>query len=342
LVYDDDSLTVSTHTLFIEGARLYLVSNKRFWSTSPYADVDIFSLANPTRPRYLSTINLPQNIPGTGAHALFSRRDTLFVSGGYGGMFIYDLRNPTQPRLLKRFGDHSGDVYNHTSWTTTDNNLMVMEEEVPHGRPLQLFDVSNIQNPRPISAFNSYVAATPHNPFIVQDRYVVSSWYQDGLQVWDISNPTTPTRIAYYDTYPDNDSSTVPMSGLGYDGYKGCWGAYPFLPSGNILASDIKYGLFVFSPPYPVTGLPAAPAKSTLRLWPNPTTDQLRLSLGHPASRLTVDVLNAIGQRARPTLALSAPYGEATLSLADLPAGIYFLRISADGQPATVRRVVRQ
>jgi len=40
---------------------------------------------------------------------------------------------------------------------------------------------------------------------------------------------------------------TSPLSG---GGYEGCWGVYPFLPSGNIVASDMQQGLYVLTPSY--------------------------------------------------------------------------------------------
>jgi hypothetical protein len=46
-------------------------------------------------------------------------------------------------------------------------------------------------------------------------------------------------EVANFDTYlPDNN------------GFNGAWGAYPFLPSGLILISDIESGLFVLEPTY--------------------------------------------------------------------------------------------
>ncbi len=344
VVYDRDTLSVSSHTCFIDGDRLYLVNNKRFWATN-YADVDILSLANPEKPRYLNTIDLPQTVQFTGGHALSARRDTLFVSGGYGGMFVYDARDPMAPSLISRFGNRSGGVYNHTSWTTTNNKLLVMEEEVPTGRPLELWDLSNMRAPRRISTFNTVVGkATPHNQFFVQDRYVVSSWYHDGIQVWDVQNPLAPVRAGFYDTYPINDSSNVPNTGLGYDGYEGCWGAYPFLPSGNILSSDITFGLFVNTPPYNVVGLKEdAAATKLVHMYPNPTTGSVRLTLGRAAQFATVEVLNALGQAARPAQRIGCGGRDVcSVSLAEVPPGIYFLRVSADGAAPTVRRVVRQ
>ena len=62
---------------------------------------------------------------------------------------------------------------------------------------------------------------------------------------FDISNPASPFKVAYYDTHPGNTD---------YNGFFGCWGTYPYLPSGTILASDDLNGLFVmqFAGPVPV------------------------------------------------------------------------------------------
>ena len=55
-----------------------------------------------------------------------------------------------------------------------------------------------------------------------------------GLEYLDISNPMNPTQIWQYDTYlPNNHSS-----------YRGCWGVYPYLPSGNY---SIRYAKWTFT-----------------------------------------------------------------------------------------------
>jgi len=72
---------------------------------------------------------------------------------------------------------------------------------------------------------------------MIKDNLVYLSYYQDGLQVFDISDPSNPIRIAYYDTY-------MPVN---TGGYAGAWGVYAFLPSGRILISDVQSGLFVLN-----------------------------------------------------------------------------------------------
>ena len=59
--------------------------------------------------------------------------------------------------------------------------------------------------------------------------------YERGLTVLDITDPATPAEVGFFDTYtPSNNAS-----------FNGAWGVYPFLPSGNILVSDINSGLYI-------------------------------------------------------------------------------------------------
>ena len=74
-------------------------------------------------------------------------------------------------------------------------------------------------------------------PFIIGTEAIIS-YYHDGMQIFDISNPSNVTQKAFYDTYPDNAVNN-------HAGFEGDWGVYPFYPSENIIASDITYGLFV-------------------------------------------------------------------------------------------------
>ena len=84
--------------------------------------------------------------------------------------------------------------------------------------------------------FNSNVHpnSIPHN-LIIRDNFVYVSYYHDGLQIFDISDPYNPIKAGYYDTYVPNN----------HNGYAGNWGVDPQLPSGIILVSDVQSGLFV-------------------------------------------------------------------------------------------------
>ena len=66
---------------------------------------------------------------------------------------------------------------------------------------------------------------------------LIISYYADGTRILDISDPTNPAEVAYYDTSN--------IEGL----YVGNWGTYAYLPSGYIISSDRQNGLFIFNSP---------------------------------------------------------------------------------------------
>jgi hypothetical protein len=106
-----------------------------------------------------------------------------------------------------------------------------------HGYDVKMLDVSDYSNISVLATFNSGVDpnSMAHNG-IIKDDLLYLAYYHDGLRVFDINNPSNPVQVNYYDTYlPNNHNS-----------YKGAWGVYPYLNSGNILVSDMQTGLYVF------------------------------------------------------------------------------------------------
>src|SRR5687768_10960581 len=67
--------------------------------------------------------------------------------------------------------------------------------------------------------------------------YYYVSHYRRGVVVFDASNPNQLVEVAHFDNY------VTPSTNIA--GTDGTWGVYPFLPSGNLLVSDIENGLFV-------------------------------------------------------------------------------------------------
>ncbi|MBT8218908.1 MAG: T9SS type A sorting domain-containing protein, partial [Bacteroidia bacterium] len=123
-----------------------------------------------------------------------------------------------------------------------DCRYLFYAEEIPAGVDIGVIDLKNLRNGEievahtfkfPLLA-PTHTNVTPHNPY-VRDTMLVVSYYEDGTQVFNIGDPLNPQPFAHYDTH-SNDS---------YRGTGGNWGTYPFLPSGNIISSDIRNGLFV-------------------------------------------------------------------------------------------------
>ncbi|MBK7817312.1 MAG: choice-of-anchor D domain-containing protein [Sphingobacteriaceae bacterium] len=92
---------------------------------------------------------------------------------------------------------------------------------------------------------NQFPLTTPHNPFMLTDQYCLVSAYQDGTQLWDISNPNAPFLAGYFDTYPvsGGNNNTWP-GGVNYNGQ---WGLYPWFPSKSVFALDRHNGIFVMN-----------------------------------------------------------------------------------------------
>merc|ERR1712194_77442 len=76
-------------------------------------------------------------------------------------------------------------------------------------------------------------------------KYLITAYYSAGLRVFDVSNPIAPKEVGKLETWrdPNMDGDYTRALTVGYDG---AWNVYTFLPSGKMLITDMKGGLFVF------------------------------------------------------------------------------------------------
>ncbi len=227
------------HNIFIDedNARLYVAG-----SDTNNNGLYIYSLANPAAPTLIGSPNLSVGMGGY-VHDLFVRDNIAYCNSGYDGMFIVDLNDPTLPVGLE-FISTGG--YNHSSWMTDDDQYVIYASELPKGVPLHLVDVSDLSyGIRPVAEMKQPNLApthkdnTPHNP-LIKGHYCYVSYYEDGVQVWNISNPNAPFLAGYYDM----------INNTTYNGTTGVWGVYPYLPSGNIIASNVSNGLYILKQDY--------------------------------------------------------------------------------------------
>lgn len=225
------------HNIFIDepNQRLYVAGS------DTYSDgLIVYDLSNPAAPSLLKRVNL-FNFGGY-VHDLFVRDNIAYCnsgSGSNGGMWVYNLSD--LDNIIPYAQEDTGG-YNHSSWMTDDNNYVVYATETSNF-PLYIVDVSDVANgnitgstsfKKPNNA-PTYTNNIAHNP-LIKGNFCYVSYYEDGVQVWDISNPSTPKLTGFYDMVPNTS----------YNGTdRGVWGVYPFLPSGNILVSDDVNGLYV-------------------------------------------------------------------------------------------------
>ncbi|MEL6986238.1 MAG: choice-of-anchor B family protein [Bacteroidota bacterium] len=226
------------HNIYIEEAtgRLYVVGARLAGVGS--INVIIYDIAtDPEAPALLYSGSM-----GGYIHDIHVKDNIAYSSHGNPGLKVFDVSNTSSITQIASYSGYVQSGYNHSSWITDDNSHLVFCDET-RNRGVKIIDVSDVQNGN-ISASDLFRSALlapadttsiAHNPFIKGD-YVYISYYHDGIQVFDISDPTNVQKVAYYDTDPNNTS---------YSGSRGSWGAYPYLSSGIILGSDIFNGLFV-------------------------------------------------------------------------------------------------
>lgn len=228
------------HNIYIDeaNARLYAVG-----TDTENAGIIVYDLSNnPGAPDHIASVDLGviSGQPGNWyVHDAYVRDNIVYASHGDIGTYgIWDFTNAAAPVLLGSSQcDGLGD-YNHSSWVTEDLQYAYIAEELPQ-KPITILDISDVSNIEYLGQFNDPLLDNAptgnraHNPFIHGDLLYIS-YYHDGLIIYDISEPEKPVVEGYYDTYPSNTN---------YNGFKGAWGVYPYLPSGCIGVSDLNTGL---------------------------------------------------------------------------------------------------
>jgi choice-of-anchor B domain-containing protein len=321
-VYDDDLFSINTHTIFIEAAskRLYLCGNTH--KPAGNRSMAILSLEDPENPTYLGELSNAAECSYT--HEVFVKNDTAFCSCGYPGLFIYDLRDATAPVLLGSIINYPKNGYNHSSWIDSTGKYLMFTDELPHGLPIKIYDITDIANPIQTSLFNSNTGATPHNAFWKGNIGWASS-YEDGVYAYDLSNPYQPQVAGYYDTYTKNATGV-------YNGFHGCWGVYPFLPSGNIIASDISEGLFVLKPSAALGVNDQAHSFISASVYPNPIENVLHFSISsQQKTTATVQITDMHGKRiAQKNIPLLMGENEFTFDDMLHTSGIYIIQVKTN------------
>ena len=171
-------------------------------------------------------------------HDGYVRNDTMYLANIYAGFFsLVDVSDKANPVLLGTKTTPSS--FTHNSWPS-DNGQYVFTTDEISGAFIAAYDISDPTNILEVDRIQNSPGSgiIPHNTHVMGD-YLITSYYSDGIVIHDITYPYNMIKVAEYDTYEGQTIS-----------YDGCWGVYPFLPSGTILAADITNGLFILGPTY--------------------------------------------------------------------------------------------
>jgi choice-of-anchor B domain-containing protein len=131
----------------------------------------------------------------------------------------------------------------HQGWLTEDHRFLLIGDELDEGNfgvntRTHVIDVSDLDNPAYVYAYEAATASIDHNLYVLGNR-VYQANYTSGLRVLEFMDLASQqmSEIAFFDTFPDSDATS----------FDGAWSVYPYLPSGNLVVNDRANGLFVLA-----------------------------------------------------------------------------------------------
>lgn len=208
-----------------------------------------FDLSNPTSPALLGTYynSYAHDIwagvlRGAQARVCPSGSDPceLVVNWAGDAIRILDFSIKSSPMLISGL-IYPGLGYAHSGWISKDGNYLFSMDELDErntgqNTSVRVIDVRDWSKPVVAATWIGSTKTIEHNGYAIGDKYYMSN-YERGLTILDVANPLQPSEKAFFDTYPLTDTA----------GFHGAWAVYPFLPSGNILVSNIDGagGLYV-------------------------------------------------------------------------------------------------
>jgi choice-of-anchor B domain-containing protein len=248
-----DTLTIelrTCHNLYIDDGHIFFAGCN---GGSNYNGVLIFDIeTDPKKPTLVGIESRDY------AHDVYVNGNTMFASEiNNGNLGIYDITDKSNPIFLS--STQTGFSFTHNAWTNDAGTTVYTTDERANAY-VEAYDISNLPTITMTDRFRPLASeglrVVPHNTHYLNE-FLYTSYYTDGIVVTDVSKPDNMIQVGQFDTWDGPDG-----------GFNGNWGAYPFLPSGIILASDISSGLYVLQADIPrasylegtvidrITGLP--------------------------------------------------------------------------------------
>lgn len=229
---DSGKSIMRSHTVALAGGYLYLNGSVN-WSPS---GVVIFSLReDPENPVFAGQFQPAPTQPGANyIHDSYIRNDTLYGAAIYsgGGLYVADVRDKSNPVILGK-ATYTGSGTHH-AWASVDGNYAFTTDEIgSSGQDLKVWRITDLSNIVRVGTYQASPTDIIHNVH-GRGHFLYISHYTAGARVVNVRDPETPIEIGFYSTYSG-------QSGI----FSGCWGVYPYFPSGRWIASDMLTGLYL-------------------------------------------------------------------------------------------------
>ncbi|WP_419934483.1 choice-of-anchor B family protein [Candidatus Palauibacter sp.] len=153
---------------------------------------------------------------------------------------IGDVTDKDNPRPIAN-ASHPNVAFSHQGWLSEDQRYFYLNDELDEiqglatGTRTLVWDVQDLDEPVLVREFVQDNPATDHNLYVRGD-FMYQSNYVSGLRIFDISDPENPVPAGFFDTVPGSPDQP---------GFAGSFSNYPFFPSGNIIVSSMREGMFV-------------------------------------------------------------------------------------------------
>jgi hypothetical protein len=239
-------------------------------------DFRLIDITDPTKPFEVSTWKVQQaggpfaaqgcDPDGNYGHGAEPSEDgkLVFLSYWDSGYIRLDLTDPAHPVYTGRAAfpaNADGDA--HSSQYDEVRKLLFSGDEdfcktsgsgIEKGTGyMRVWDFSDPSNVRQIGSFRTPRSLGTddqgagdfviHNNFLVGDT-LYQSWYSDGVQVVDVSDPTNPHRVAYF-VPPATENPVKPSQRSVLTNTTQVWGVVVDRATGLVYASDMNSGLWI-------------------------------------------------------------------------------------------------
>ena len=158
----------------------------------------IYDITNPEVPSKLGSFA----VSGMLVHDLSVENGIAYLNAWDDGFFVVDYTNPTTPLQLGNW-PKTPTRTSHSNWTTTINGRHIaLHGEENYDAKLELVDVdpSAPGFMQPFATWQTRPYISIHNLMAFGTK-AYFTYYQDGVRVLDLSDPTNPKPLGYYNTW---------------------------------------------------------------------------------------------------------------------------------------------
>lgn len=227
----------NVHTLFVEEVEGETLAYLADLGTN---GVSIWNVSDPEAPVELGEFVHRRASASAFVHDLYAEHGRAYLDYWELGLVVVDTwPDPSESTIVGEYRDYPRPT-NHSNWVTTTSSgrkVTVMGDEDFTGH-IRVVDVDEDSEDfmEAIGELQLRPEVSSHDMIAVGDRAYVA-WYQDGVRVLDISDPTSPTPRAYINTW------SAETGGFGF--YEGATGLDRDAETGLLYVSESSRGLLI-------------------------------------------------------------------------------------------------